>query len=57
MDKIVTLCPACSEVMKTGFSVKKVTNATTELGKKCENCGMRGSSYVLARYLISKKGR
>lgn len=57
MDKIVTLCPACSEVMKSGFSVKKVTNATTELGKKCENCGMRGSSYVLARYLISKKGK
>lgn len=57
MDKIVTLCSQCSELMKSGFTVKKVTNATTELGKRCEQCGMKGSSYVLARYMVTKKGK
>ena len=57
MDRIVTLCPNCKALMESGFHVKLVTNATTELGKRCEQCKMKGSSYVLARYLISKKGK
>ena len=57
MNKIVTLCPTCADTMKSGYSVKKITNATTALKKQCENCGMKGSAYFLSRYLISKKGR
>lgn len=57
MNKIVTLCPTCADTMKSGYSVKKVPNATTALKKQCENCGMKGSAYFLSRYLISKKGR
>lgn len=59
MDRILTLCEKCQKELDEGYRVKRLTFATTELKKACENCGMKGSSYVLARYMVEnkKKGR
>ena len=55
VDKILTLCEKCREDMEAGYRVKKLTTATTELKKACENCGRKGGPYVLSRYLIQQK--
>ena len=55
VDKILTLCEKCREAMEVGYRVKKLTTATTERKKACENCGMKGGPYVLSQYLIQKK--
>lgn len=55
MDRILTLCEKCRGDMSEGYRVKKITVATTELKKTCEKCGMKGSPYTLARYLIQSK--
>lgn len=55
MNRILTLCEKCREAMAESYRVKKLTVATTELKKACENCGMKGSPYVLSRYLIQQK--
>lgn len=55
MDKILTLCEKCRAELSIGYKVKPLTAATTELKKACENCGMKGSPYVLSRYLVEPK--
>lgn len=55
MNQILTLCDKCSSDLSSGYRVKKLTTATTELKKNCEVCGRKGSPYDLSRYLISSK--
>lgn len=55
VDKILTLCEKCRETLAAGYRVKKLTVATTDLKKTCENCGKKCSPYVLSRYLIQQK--
>ena len=55
MDKILTLCEKCRAEFDGAYKVRRLTDATTELKKACENCGMKGSPYVLSRYLIYGK--
>lgn len=59
MDKIVTLCSKCKALYEENYRVRPALNATTELGKRCEQCGQKGSALTLTRYLISsgKGGR
>lgn len=55
MSQILTLCESCAQAMATGYKTKKLTDATTELKKACENCKMKGNKYTLSRYLVQPK--
>lgn len=55
MNQILTLCDKCSADLGEGYRLKKLTTATTELKKNCENCGIKGDRFSLSRYLISSK--
>lgn len=56
MNKVLTLCDRCKDLMAENFRVKPLSTSTTELKTACENCKKRVSKYALNRYLVQSKG-
>ena len=54
--EIMTLCPACEDLMRDGFRVTKISVKTdTKKHETCDICKRRYNSSVLAQYTVIAK--
>lgn len=55
-DKILSLCPECEKLMQGGFRIRPVMGqTTTEIKRRCENCGKRVDKTLMKQVILSKK--